>query len=310
MLALTILAAVLFNVTSGFHDAAEICAPGVVTGAIRPAGALILFAVMVFIGPFLAGTAVADTIGGFVHLSGEDPITALGIVAAGIAGAAVWNIVTWRFAIPSSLTHALVGGLVGVTMVVAGPGDVSWGLSALADGQLEGVTKIVVALVLSPIVGVVAGFLVFRIGRLTLRRATRRANRPLRRMLVGGTGLLAFAHGGNEAQKSMGVIALALVLAGRQSSFTIPLWVVVVSAATLALGGVTGGWGIAPPSATASIASSPCTPLAPRSVAQGSSTGPPCWAVRSPLPRSWPPRSPAPAPPIGHARCAGTRVRP
>ena len=91
-------------------------------------------------------------------LSGEDPITALGIVAAGIAGAAAWNIVTWRFAIPSSFTHALVGGLVGVTVVVAGPGDVSWGLWALADGQLEGVTKIVVALVLSPIVGVVAGF--------------------------------------------------------------------------------------------------------------------------------------------------------
>ena len=245
MLVLAILAAVVFNVTSGFHDAAEICTPGVVTGAIRPAGALAFFAVMVFIGPFLAGTAVADTIGSVVTLSDEDSITALAIVAAGIAGAAVWNVVTWRFAIPSSSTHALVGGLVGVTIVAAGPGDVRWGLSALADGQLEGVTKIVVALVLSPIAGIAAGFLVFRIGRLALRRATRRANRPLRRMLVGGTGLLAFAHGGNEAQKSMGVIALALVLGGRQSSFTIPLWVVVVSAATLALGGVTGGWGIA-----------------------------------------------------------------
>ena len=128
MLVLAILAAVAFNVTSGFHDAAEICAPGVVTGAIRPAGALAFFAVMVFIGPFLAGTAVADTIGGFVNLSGEDPVTALGIVAAGIAGAAVWNVVTWRFAIPSSSTHALVGGLVGVTVVAAGPGDVIWGL--------------------------------------------------------------------------------------------------------------------------------------------------------------------------------------
>jgi PiT family inorganic phosphate transporter len=245
MLVLTIAAALAFNVTSGFHDAAEICTPGVVTRAIRPAGALALFAVMVFIGPFLVGTAVADTIGGFVSLSGEDPTTALGIVAAGIGGAAVWNVVTWRFAIPSSSTHALVGGLVGVTVVAAGPGHVCWGLSALADGELEGVTKILVALVLSPIAGVAAGFLVFRLGRLVLRRATRRANRPLRRTLVGGTGLLAFAHGGNEAQKGMGVIALALVLSGQQSSFTIPLWVVAVSAATLVIGGVTGGWGIA-----------------------------------------------------------------
>jgi len=245
LLVLTILAAGAFNVTSGFHDAAEIAAPGVVTRAIRPAGALTFFAVMVFVGPFVAGTAVADTIGGFVTLSDTAPTTALGIVAAGIAGAAVWNVVTWRLAIPSSSTHALVGGLVGVTVVAAGPGDVSWGLSALADGQLEGVTKILLALVLSPIAGVAAGFLVFRVGRMALRRATRRANRPLRRMLVGGTGLLAFAHGGNEAQKSMGVIALALVLSGRQPSFAIPPWVVVVSAATLVVGGVTGGWGIA-----------------------------------------------------------------
>ena len=245
LLALTVIAAIAFNVTSGFHDAAEICTPAVVTRAIRPAGALAFFAVMVFVGPFLAGTAVADTIGGFVTLSDLAPTTALGIVAAGIAGAAVWNVVTWRFGIPSSSTHALVGGLVGVTVAAAGPGHVQWGLSALADGQLEGVTKILVALILSPIVGLAAGFVVFRLGRLALRRATRRANRPLRRLLVGGTGLLAFAHGGNEAQKSMGVIALALVLSGRQPSFSIPPWVIVVSAATLVIGGVSGGWGIA-----------------------------------------------------------------
>lgn len=260
LLVLTILAAVAFNVTSGFHDAAEIAAPGVVTRAIRPAGALTLFAVMVFVGPFLAGTAVADTIGGFVTLSDTAPATALGIVAAGIAGAAVWNVVTWRFAIPSSSTHALVGGLVGVTTVAAGPGDVRWGLSALAGGHVEGVAKILLALVLSPIAGAAAGFVVFRLGRTALRRATRRANRPLRRILVGGIGLLAFAHGGNEAQKSMGVIALALVLRGRQSSSR-------------------------GPSATASSGSSPCTPRGRRPAPRGSSTEPPYWAVPSRPPR-------------------------
>lgn len=242
---MAMLAAVIFNITSGFHDAAEITAPGVVTRALRPAGALAFFAVMTLVGPFLAGTAVANTIAGFVDLSDLAPTTALGVVAAGVAGAAVWNVVTWRWAIPSSLTHALVGSLVGVTAVAAGPGDVLWGFSALAEGELEGVTKILAALVLSPIVGVAAGFLVFRVGRRLLGRGTRRANRPLRRMLVGGTGLLAFAHGGNEAQKSMGVMALALVLSGRLSSFAVPTWVIALSAVTLVLGGITGGWGIA-----------------------------------------------------------------
>lgn len=125
LLVLTILAAVAFNVTSGFHDAAEISAPAVVTRAIRPAGALAVFAAMAFAGPFLAGTAVAGTIGGVADLSGLAPERALGIVAAGISGAAVWNAVTWRLGIPSSSTHALVGGLAGVALVGAGPGDVT-----------------------------------------------------------------------------------------------------------------------------------------------------------------------------------------
>lgn len=245
LLVLAILAAIAFNVTSGFHDAAEIAAPAVVTRAIRPAGALAVFGVMAFVGPFLAGTAVADTIGGVVTLSGEEPRDALAIVAAGVSGAAIWNVVTWRLGIPSSSTHALVGGLVGVTVVIAGAGDVRWGLSDLAEGRVEGVVRIVAALVLSPVIGLLAGWLAFRAGRALLRGATPRANRPLRRLVGGGMGLVAFAHGGNDAQKSMGVIALTLVLGGRLSSFAVPTWVVLLSAATLTLGGLTGGWGIA-----------------------------------------------------------------
>lgn len=245
LLILAILAAVTFNVTSGFHDAAEIAAPAVVTRAMRPAGALAVFVAMTFVGPFLAGTAVADTVGSVVMLSGEEPAAALAIVTAGTAGAAAWNVVTWRAGIPSSSTHALVGGLVGVTVIAAGAGHVRWGVAALGDGQVEGVVKIVAALVLSPLAGLLAGWLAFRLGRALLRRATPRANRPLRRLQVAGTGLLAFAHGGNDAQKSMGVIALALVLGGRLSSFAVPTWVVLVSAATLVAGGLTGGWGVA-----------------------------------------------------------------
>lgn len=240
-----IAAVVAFNVTGGFHDAAEITAPGVVTRALRPATGLVLFAVMALVGPFLAGTAVANTIGGIVDLSGLAPADALGVVLAGVLGATVWNVVTWRLTIPSSSTHGLVGGLLGATILVAGPGDVVWGLSTLAEGELEGVSKVVLALVLSPVVGLVAGALVVRAARRALARATRAANRPIRRFQLGATGLLAFAHGANDAQKGMGVIALALVLGGRLPSFTVPTWVILVSGAAIVVGGVLGGWGIA-----------------------------------------------------------------
>ena len=142
-----------------------------VTRAIRPAGALTFFAAMTLLGPFLAGTAVADTIGGVVDLSDLPPTRALGIVAAGVAGAAIWNVVTWRWALPSSSTHALIGGVVGVTVVVAGPGDVGWGFSALADGELEGVAKVLVG----------ARRVADRGRRRRLRRLPRRPPAPARR---------------------------------------------------------------------------------------------------------------------------------
>ena len=240
-----ILAVVAFNVTGAFHDAAEITAPGVVTQAVRPLTALGLFASMAFIGPFLAGTAVADAIAGFVDLGGLEPRDALLIVLAGVCGAVLWNLVTWRWAIPSSSTHGLVGGLVGVTVVVAGPGAVVWGLSSLAEGSLEGVSRIVLALLLSPVAGFLLGAGLIKAGKSAMGWGTRAANRPLRRLQVLGTALLAFAHGANDAQKGIGIIVLALVLGGRLPTFSVPPWAVVLSAATLVVGGLLGGWGIA-----------------------------------------------------------------
>jgi PiT family inorganic phosphate transporter len=240
-----IVAVIAFNVTGAFHDAAEITAPGVVTQAVRPAVALGLFAAMAFAGPFLAGTAVADAIAGFVDLGGLEPRDALLIVLAGVAGAALWNLVTWKLSIPSSSTHGLTGGVVGVTVVAADPDAVVWGIGALADGRLEGVMKIVIALLVSPVIGVVFGAAVLRLGRVAMGRATRAAHRRLRRTQLAGTGLLAFAHGANDAQKGIGIIALALVLGGELPEFSVPAWAVALSAATIVLGGLMGGWGIA-----------------------------------------------------------------
>jgi PiT family inorganic phosphate transporter len=240
-----VLGVVAFNVTGGFHDAAEITAPSVVTRAIRPATALVLFAVATFLGPFLAGTAVADTIGGFVDLSGLEAGDALLVVLCGVLGATAWNVATWWLRIPSSSTHALVGGLIGVTIAAAGPSDVVWGIGALADGEVTGVVKILLALVLSPVLGLLAGALVLRAARGALRAAERTANRLLRRAQVGGTAVLAFAHGANDAQKGMGVIALALVLGGQRPALDVPVWAIVLSVTALIAGGVLGGWGIA-----------------------------------------------------------------
>jgi PiT family inorganic phosphate transporter len=240
-----ILAVVAFNLTGGFHDAAEITAPGVVTRAVRPATALGLFALMAFVGPFVAGTAVANTIAGFVDLDDLAATDALLIILAGVLGATAWNVATWRLSIPSSSTHSLVGGIIGVTIVAAGPGAVVWGTEELLEGNLTGVMKIVVALLVSPILGVLAGAIMIRLGGAMMGWATRAAHRQIRRVQLSGTAVLAFAHGANDAQKGMGVIALALVLGGRLPSFSVPIWVVVLSSATLVVGGILGGWGIA-----------------------------------------------------------------
>jgi PiT family inorganic phosphate transporter len=240
-----IVAVAAFNVTGGFHDAAEITAPGVVTQAVRPAAALAVFAFMALVGPFVAGTAVANTIGGFVQLDGLSEVDALAVVLAATLGAVVWNVITWRLAIPSSSTHALVGGLIGVTLVAAGADDVVWGFAALGEGEVTGFVKIAAALVLSPVLGLLVGAVLFRVVAKALARARRQVNVGLRRSQQGATAALAFAHGANDAQKGMGIIALALLLGGRQDDLDVPLWVVLASATTLVIGGVLGGWGIA-----------------------------------------------------------------
>ena len=241
---LVVLTCVAFDVTSGFHDMADLTATSIATRALRPAAAVAIVVVFGFTGPLVVGTAVADTIGSFVQLGGLPPSEALRIVVAGVGGAIAWNLVTWRAGIPSSSTHALVGGLIGAVVVSAGPGSVNWGGEALADGELDGVLKIAVALLVSPVLGLMAGFLVQRAFHLAVRGATPRANRPLRALQAFTCAFLAFAHGANDAQKSMGIVTLALVLSGSIAAFEVPLWVIVLSSTSLTVGALTGGWRI------------------------------------------------------------------
>jgi len=182
--------------------------------AMTPAQAVVIVGVFEFLGPLLGGTAVANTIGKFVTLDGVAPVLSLSILLCGLLGAIVWNLATWYFGIPSSSSHALVGGLVGAVVVSVGSDHVAWGLAELAEGRLTGVTKVLAALLLSPLIGFWFGYLVYRLLSILLVRASPAVNGRLRGAQFITAAGLAFSHGANDAQKSMGILTLVLLLGG------------------------------------------------------------------------------------------------
>lgn len=243
--ALCVVLLVLFDYTNGFNDTANMVASAVATRAMTPAQAILVVGLFTFLGPLLGGTAVANALGQFVRLDDYAPSTGILIVLAGTAGAICWNLLTWWRGLPSSSSHALVGGLLGAVLLSAGPGHVNWGWQALLDhGQWTGVTKIVTALLVSPLAGFAVGWGLLKLLRLVLRRATPAANRPLRRMQWLGVAWLAFTHGTNDGQKSMGIITMVLLLGGFIPEFHVPYWVVLLCAASITLGTMSGGWRI------------------------------------------------------------------
>ncbi len=231
LLAVLVLA-VLFDYINGFHDTANAIATSVATRALRPAHAIAMAASFNFIGAF-AGTAVAKTIGaGLV----DEQTTAQTVVAAALVGAITWNLITWRLAIPSSSSHALIGGLMGATIVASGVGAI----------KLDGlVNKVLVPLVSSPAIGFVGAFLLMVALFWIFRNADRRPlARRFRRLQVLSAGFMAFSHGSNDAQKTMGIITLALFSGGLIPTVEVPTWVIVVSATAISLGTAVGGWRI------------------------------------------------------------------
>ena len=224
--------AVAFDYINGFHDTANAIATSVATRALRPQYAILMAASFNFIGAF-AGTAVAKTIGsGLV----DDASTTQAVVAAALVGAIAWNLITWRLGLPSSSSHALIGGLLGATLIATGTGAL----------KVNGIaTKVLLPLVSSPLIGFAAAFALTIALYWIFRRADRRsATRGFRRAQVLSAGYMAFAHGSNDAQKTMGIITLALFSAKVIPSVEVPVWVIVVSATALSLGTAVGGWRI------------------------------------------------------------------
>ena len=234
----------IFDYTNGFHDASNIIATVIASRAMTPIQAVVIVATFEFLGPLLGGTAVANTIGKFIDISEVQTLASVAIVLCGILGAIAWNLGTWWFGIPSSSSHALVGGLVGAVLVSVGADYVVWGFSELTKGHLTGVTKVLLALILSPIIGFWVGFLIHRLAFMLLRGAHPSVNRYLRQAQFVTSAGLAFSHGANDAQKSMGVITLVLLLAGFIQDFTVPFWVILSCATAITLGILSGGWRI------------------------------------------------------------------
>ncbi len=236
LLLLAVLAlAVLFDYINGFHDTANAIATSVSTRALRPEHAILMSATANFVGA-LTGTAVAKTISSGLA---DTPSGAPGqtIVVAALIGAIVWNLITWRLGIPSSSSHALIGGLLGAVVV-------SVGVSAIkVDGVRD---RVILPLILSPIVGVIIGFTMMVVIFNVFQRANpRRMNDRFRRLQVVSAAFMAFSHGSNDAQKTMGIITLALVAAGiLPAASAIPLWVIVLAATAMSLGTAAGGWRI------------------------------------------------------------------
>jgi len=224
--------AIAFDYINGFHDTANSIATSVSTRALSPSWAIVMSAIANFAGA-LTGTEVARTVGsGLIDKGAESQV----VIAAALVGAITWNLITWRLGIPSSSSHALIGGLLGAALISAGIG--SW--------QIDGVfNKVLVPLVGSPIVGFMLGLtLMIVIFNLFQRAHPMRLNAVFRRLQVGSAAYMAFSHGSNDAQKTMGIMTMALVAGGVIEDFRVPLWVILVAATAISLGTAAGGWRI------------------------------------------------------------------
>jgi len=229
MIIVLLVLALIFDFLNGFHDSSNVVATPISSNSMRPRLALLLAAVAHFIAPFLFGVAVATTIGDEL-LNVE--VIQVNVINAALVAAIAWNLITWYIGIPSSSSHALVGGLVGAAIIAEG-------LDAVNP---MGLLRVLVALLASPLLGMAFGYLTMRLVMLATRASSPSVNTFFRRSQVFTLTALALSHGSNDAQKTMGVITMGLVTAGILDSFVVPTWVVALSAGAIALGTMSGGW--------------------------------------------------------------------
>ena len=229
---LVVFLALAFDYINGFHDTANAIATSVSTRAIKPKTAILMTAVLNFLGAMVS-TGVAKTIGGDIVMSAS--LINSSIIAAALIGAITWNLLTWYWGIPSSSSHALIGGIIGA---------VGWsvGFDALNEA---GILKIFLSLILSPIVAMIGGYIMMKILLLIFGRFSPIVlNDRFRSMQIVSAVMMAFSHGSNDAQKAMGIITLTLLSGGYIDTLDVPMWVKLACATAMALGTAAGGWKI------------------------------------------------------------------
>lgn len=228
-LVITVALALIFTFTNGFHDAANAIAVSVATRALKPFVALLIAAVGNLVGSFFGAKVAATVGGGIIRLPTGDAVML--VVAAALVGAVAWNLITWRIGLPSSSSHALIGGMVGAALPA--------GMAVLWSGVID---KVVIPMVASPIVGFVVGYIVMLAMMWSLRRVPpTKARHGFRIAQWGSSTAMAFGHGMQDAAKTMGVVVLALNVAGVHQGQHIPLWVYLTCAGVLSLGTLAGG---------------------------------------------------------------------
>ena len=223
--------ALAFGFFNGLHDSSNVVATVISTRALSPRRALWLAAIANGVGPLIFGVAVATTIGH--EVVAQEAVT-LPVVYAALLAAITWNVITLLVGIPSSTSHALIGGIMGAVWAGYGFGSI----------LMAGLIKILLALFLSPILGLIAGYYIVKLSYFLARGASPHINNWFKRGQLVTATTLALSHGTNDAQKTMGIIALGLVATGSLKTFSIPLWVILASAAAMGAGTLFGGWSL------------------------------------------------------------------
>ncbi len=232
LLIIVVILALFFDFTNGFHDTANAIATSVSTKALKPRTAVLLAAVLNFAGAFVSLKVAATVAKGVV----DSQVVTLPVVFAGIIGAILWNLFTWRIGMPTSSSHALIGGVAGAAVVGIGAGAIHW------DGLIN---KVLTPSLVAPLLGLaVAATILWLIVKLVPNTNSKRAQGVFRKLQIVSASFVAFTHGTNDAQKTMGIIVLALLAIHPAKEFSVPLWVIISAATAMALGTYVGGWRI------------------------------------------------------------------
>lgn len=226
---MVVVAAIAFDLMNGFHDGCNAVSTVIYTKALKPRTAIMISAAFNFVGPFL-GIKVAKTIGGVINFNAtDDPNLMAKLVISALLGALIWDLLTWFWGLPVSSSHALIGGLLGAGVMALGMDGVNWGK----------MTEVMLALVLSPVIGMAVGFALMMISRRILaamRLDIERADGFYKKMQIFSSSFVSFTHGSNDATKVMGIIALFLAAHYNYDEIYVPVWVILACSAAMALG--------------------------------------------------------------------------